>query len=205
MTVIQLYMGLTALVYTGIAVDQSCAIGVFVPDGATSDRTDLAATVEAATERTAIHLDKSCVHIAVHHITATEGITCQFNVVGLLVVQFLNVFIRRSGGLRGVLIAITHITVVDGQVGITINGTTLTATIHITCDGRNTIVENGTVHLTDGYGGNVNGIHLVGGYIHNFSQNGLVVLTHMTQVAATIDVTCHTAFDIDVGSGRKSL
>ena len=121
MTVVHLHAGLTSLVDAGITVHHTSVVGVFVPDGTTSDRTNLTTTVEAATQCTAIHLHVGVVHIAVDHITATEGITCQLDGIGLLVVKFLDILVHGGSRCSSIHIAIADITIVDGQVGSTID------------------------------------------------------------------------------------
>ena len=206
MTIEHLDMRLTSLEDAGITVHQACVVGIFVPYSTTSDRTNLTAAIEVATKRTTIHRDIGIIHIAVHHIATTKGITCQLDSIRSLVVQFLDIFIDSSPRGSRVLITIAHITVVDGQVGSTIYGTTLTTAIDITLDGRNTIIEAVAVCLTDshiGYSRNFSCTQVDSSF-HEFSVNSVVVHTNCSQITTTIDVTGHTTFNLDVGGCSKA-
>ena len=175
-----------------------------------SDGTQLAATVEAAANGTAVHGDVGFVHITVYHITATKGVTGLLNGVRLLIVQFLYIFIDGGARCGGILVAVSDITIIDGQVGRTIHRATLTTTIGITLDGRNAVVEAGAVHLTNhhiGYGRDITCVRGVDAIFCDFQVHRVhrTVLTSMTLIAAAIDVTTHTALNIDVGSSYEVI
>ena len=208
MAVEELHMGLSGLVDAGIAVDNAGVVGAFVPDGAAPDRTDLAAAVEAAADGAAVHLHVGDIHVAVDHVAAAEDVAGLFNGIGCLVVEFFDILVvGRLPLCRLVLVAVTDVSVVDGQVGGAIDRAALTATVGITLDGGDAVVEAGAVHLTDGHIGYSRGLccSLLDGCFHEFSVNGVMVFAHRAQVTAAIDVTGHAAFDIDVGGCREVL
>ena len=148
-------MRLTCLVDGSLTIlDTTIGDGGAVLHRTTSDRTKLTATIEAATYNTSIHSDVGIVDVAVNHISATEGITCQLDSIRSLVVQFRYVFVCRNTCSRDVLVAITNITIVNRQIGSTKYGTTFTTTISVTLDSRNTIIEVSTIRLTDNHIGN---------------------------------------------------
>ena len=209
MAVEELHKGLAGLVDAGIAVDNAGGgVGVFVPDGAAPDRTDLAAAVEAAADSAAVHLQVGDIHVAVDHVAAAEGVAGLFNGVGCLVVEFFDILVvGRLTRWRHVLVAVADVSVVDGQVGGAIDRAALAATVGITLDGGDAVVEAGAVHLTDGHIGHSGDVSssLVNGCIHHFTINSLEVSANMSQITAAIDVTGHSALDIDVGGCGERL
>ena len=92
-TFIQVDIGSTGLEDGSIAVHQSPS--ETGSEGTASDRTELTTTVQASTYGTTVHIDGNAVHVTIDDITATEYITCHGDVIGLLVVQFLYIFILR--------------------------------------------------------------------------------------------------------------
>ena len=86
MTVVHHHMGLTSLEDGGIVILHTASSSLH---RAATDGTNLAATIEAASHGTAIHAHIGIVHIAVHHIAATENVAGQLNGIGSLVVKFL--------------------------------------------------------------------------------------------------------------------
>ena len=166
--------------------------------GATSDRTNLTATIEASTYGTAIHVDGGAVNVTVSYITATKDISGEFQVTRLLVVEFLDVGPIRLIGLIG-LIPIPDITVVDSNFRRAIYRTTFTTTIYITGDGRSTTIKSISACFTDYY------VCLSRTIACSRCSNGTIMVTYVSLVTATIDVTCRTTLDIGIGGSNESI
>ena len=96
MTIPQIDMGLTAFV-DGCAVHYYTIIfmkfNTVSMHSTTPDRTDLTSTIEAATNDTAHHGDMRTVHIAVSHITATEDVSTQVQLIvtGFNIIQLWHI------------------------------------------------------------------------------------------------------------------
>ena len=78
-------------------------------------------------------------------------------------------------------------------MSVAIDRAALAAAVGVAHDGRNAVEERGAVLLADndvGYSRDVAGIACV---------DASFMLTHMTQIAAAIDVAHHAALDVDVG------
>ena len=90
-------------------------------------------------------------------------------------------------------IAITDVTLVQCDIGRSKHGTTLTATIGITLDGRNTVDKRSAIEVADDNMGLTRNI--VCGCIADSTR----MVSHCTCPSATIDVTTGTALDIGIG------
>ena len=159
----------------------------------TTDGAYLTTTIETAADDTAVHLDVRDVDIAVSHITATEDVTTHIEqvVARLGIVKFLDI--------ATVLIAVADLSVVDSHVSRAEDTAALTATVDITVDGGNTIVEVGAVEVANDDMRLTEDIRCV----VRDSTDLTGMITHATTPAATIDVTYHAALDIGVGTGLK--
>ena len=176
---------------------------------ATPDSSNLATTIETVTDDASPQRDVRVVHITIIVVTTTIGIAAVFqSVVGRslrvcsirpsLVVDFLYII--------SILIFIAYIGIIDGQVGRTIDGTSLTTAISITLDDRYTLVEAiasrqcGLI-LADtdhhiGNTGDISGIR---------SIQFALMLTYRTFPAAAIDITDRTALNIGIGCGCERI
>ena len=94
---------------------------------------------------------------------------------------------------------ITDKALIERDVGCAEYRTTLTAAISVTLDGRNTIEEAGTIQLTN------NDICFTKDITCCSGINLTSVITYAASPTATIDVTCHTAFDIGIGRSDERL
>ena len=158
MTVVDLYVGLTGLVDAFQRTD-----GVRRTAGlnsSTADGSYLTATHNAVADCAVPHGNIAEVNTTQHIIAATKQVTAVFQTTGTapdiirpigLVINFLYVSLGSScrgnnltlfvQGLTGLQVDIAYITVIQGQVGRTIDGTALTTTVGVTLDGGHTIVE----------------------------------------------------------------
>ena len=201
MTIIQINIGLTTFVYLCVGIDErTCGTCSTFFYRASSDRTNLTTAIQAATNDTTIHRDIRASYVTVGYITTTKDVTTlvQQVVTRFNVVQLLYIFIYRRLFCTGILIAITNISIVDGDIGIAVDGTTFTTTIDVTGDGRNTIGIAGTILLANNYVGFT--VSVVVCYITDFTS----MMTHRASPATTIDVTYRTAFDISSGISHKT-
>ncbi len=94
---------------------------------------------------------------------------------------------------------ITDKALVQGDVGCSEDRTALTTTVCITLDGWDAIYETCAVFLTD------DDVCLTKNVTRCASTDSASVVTYAALPAATIDVTCCTAFDIGVGRSDKRV
>ena len=94
---------------------------------------------------------------------------------------------------------VTDKSVVQGDVGSTENSTTLTATISITLDGRNTVCKGSTVWLT------YNNVRLTGNIISIRSIDFSSMFAHTSSPATAIDITHLPTFDIGIAAGSEAI
>ena len=95
--------------------------------------------------------------------------------------------------------SVTDITIIQRDVGSTEDGTTFTATVGITLNGRNTIEETRTVFLTDNHmrlARDISGIR---------TSYRTAMQAYTTAPATAINVTCCTALDIGIGRSDERL
>ena len=181
-------------------------------DDASSNSRNLTSTEEGVAHVTAIHLHVSNIHTTVVDIAATENTAAIVQTVctvarPCLVMQFLLVviitylYIVEVGicGGYGIKMAIANKAFVHRDMRRTEHGTTLTTTIGVTLDGRNTIDETGTIELTD------DDMCLTEDITRRAFADSSSVIAHTTLPATTIDVTCRTALDISIGRGYERI
>ena len=114
----------------------------------TSYSSNLAAAKDTVTHTSAIHLNVGVVHTTIVDIAATEDTTTLIEFVGTdtifcrLIIDFLFVF---SGCIE---VPVAHIAIHHLEIRGTIDSTTLTATIGITFNSGDTVVEVHAVGLT---------------------------------------------------------
>ena len=167
---------------------------------------------------TAIHLDISLVHATVVDISATEDTATVIQTVDTvtrpgLVVELLlivackctrTVFdIGKGIGAKMyqlVLVleeAVTDIALLERDIRRTEYGTTLTATVGVTLNGRQTIDKVSCIGFTD------NDMCLARDIARRRGTDGTVMIAYAAFPAATIDVTGRTALDISIGTGNE--
>ena len=166
---------------------------------------------------TAIHPDIGDVNTTVVDISTSEDTATIVQTVGTitlpsLVVQFLQIILNivastfRQISTLAVLclkicqvleITVTDITFVQSNSSSTIDRTTLTATVSVTFDGRNTINKGCAIQFTNNNIGGTIDISSIG--IGEFP----FVITYTALPSATIDITARTALDISIGCGHE--
>ena len=130
-------------------------------DYATSYSSYLATSEEAVTNHAAIHLHIGDVNTTVVDIATTKDTSAVIETVRTvarpcLVMQFLlivvgaNLYVVKVGicGRFFVEVAIAYEALVEGYIGSTEYGTTLTTAVGVTLDGRKTVNEAVTIFLT---------------------------------------------------------
>ena len=182
---------------------------------ATADGGNLATAEDAVADIAAIHKYVGEIDITVVDVTGTEDAaavqqTVEAHAVGprLVVNLLLVVFVPVGIGIVSAvgIIDIAYVAVVDFHIGAAIDRTTLAAAIDIALDGRDAVGETGTIQLADDHVRLTQDVVLEGaGYGERHAvERSCGVLAHVALPAATIDVTAHTALDIDVGTGHEA-
>ena len=158
MTVVDLYVGLTGLVdafQRSDGVRRTAGI-----NGTASDSGNLTAANDTVADGSVPHRHITEVNTAQHVVATTKQVTAVFQTTGTapdiirpigLVINFLFVSLGRSRsgdnlslfvkGLSGLQMDVADITVIQCQVGRTIDGTSLTTAVCISLDGGHTIEE----------------------------------------------------------------
>ena len=203
----------------------NCADGVVGATGinlTTPDGGDLAAPEEGITHMTAIHLHLGEVHTTVVDIAATEDTAAVIKVavgfemaVGVkvigLVFNLLHIIILL------LIVFVSDVTVIHGDMGSAIYRTTLAAAVGIAHHGGDTLCEaipirivfrlqdtNHHMRLTRYVIGRVAGNHVVVGFAV-LSGLHTRMLAHSTFPAAAIDITAATALDVGIGTGGEAV
>ena len=207
MAAIEIYVCLALLIYIGIVIHilRSTRLeGIGYRTAAHG--ADLAAAIEAAAHRAAIHGHIGPVGVAVGHISASEDITAAIQqvVTRSHIVKHLDIAGRNShrvalaiGGGGGCLIVVTYMAIIDDDVGGAIYGTALTGAVGVTLYGR-VSVEIG------GIGAEVADNHIgLSQHVGGGSRRGHVVVAHIAAPSAAIDITHRAATDVGIGGGHE--
>ena len=159
-----------------------------------------------------VHRDIRSVDTAIVYIAAAKDITTILEAVRTvalpcLIVQLLLIVataISNTDELRPWIstrlvseIAITDVTLVQCDIGRSKHGTTLTTTVCITLDGRNTIGKRSAIEVADDNMGLTRNI--VCGCIADSTR----MISHCSCPSATIDITAGAALDVGIGRGNE--